>query len=78
MFEAAACAGLAGLIFTCVEIATVESLRGMLARWNITSAIAGRDTLEIDNSALTADAVARRIATPLRAADGRRNPKGAA
>ena len=32
------------------------------ARRNLTSAIAGRGTLEIDNSALTADAVVRRIA----------------
>jgi hypothetical protein len=44
------------------KIATVESLRGLLTRWNLTSAIAGRDTLDIDNSALSADAVARRIA----------------
>ena len=44
------------------KIATVESLHGVLARWNLTSAIAGRDTLEIDNSALAAGAVARCIA----------------
>ena len=44
------------------KIASVESLRGVLARWNLTSAMAGRDSLEVDNSALTADAAARRIA----------------
>jgi len=44
------------------KIATVESLRGVLARWNLTSAMAGRDTLEVDNTALSADTVARRIA----------------
>jgi len=44
------------------KIDTVKSLRGMLARWNLTSAIAGRASLDIDNSALAPEAVARRIA----------------
>ena len=44
------------------KIATVESLRWVLGRWNITSAIPGRTTPEIDNSALSAETVARRIA----------------
>jgi hypothetical protein len=44
------------------KINTVESLHRLLARWNLTSAMADRDSLEIDNSALTAEAAARRIA----------------
>jgi len=44
------------------KIATVESLRGLLARWNLTSAMAGRDTLDIDNTALAPATTARRIA----------------
>ena len=44
------------------KLATVESLRGALARWTLTTAIPDRKALEIDNSALTAEAVAHRIA----------------
>jgi hypothetical protein len=36
-------------------------VRGVLTRWNLTSSMAGRDTLEVDNSALSAETVARRI-----------------
>lgn len=43
-------------------IATVESLRGVLERWNLTSTIPDRATLDIDNSILAAEAAARRIA----------------
>lgn len=45
------------------KITSVEALRGALARWNFTAAIPFRESLEIDNSALGADAVARYIAT---------------
>ena len=34
----------------------------LVARWNLTAAIPARDTLAIDNSAMPADAAARRIA----------------
>ena len=44
------------------KLTSVESLRGALAHWNLTAAIRVRETLEIDNSTLTAEAVARRIA----------------
>jgi hypothetical protein len=45
------------------KIADVGSLRAGLARWNLTSPIPFRASLEIDNSALAAHEVARRIAT---------------
>ncbi len=44
------------------KITNVESLRTALSRWNFTAAIPFRETLEIDNSALAAAAVAQRIA----------------
>jgi hypothetical protein len=44
------------------KIATVESLRRALGRWNLTSLIADRATLDIDNSTLAAETAARRIA----------------
>jgi chloramphenicol 3-O-phosphotransferase len=45
------------------KITSVESLRGALARWNFAAAIRAGETLEIDNSTLEADEVARRIAS---------------
>lgn len=48
------------------KITSVESLRKMVARWNCGAAIPFRESLEIDNSALGADAVARRIAIHFR------------
>jgi len=44
------------------KLTNVESLRSAMTRWNLTAAIPSRETLEIDNSTLTADEVARRIA----------------
>jgi hypothetical protein len=44
------------------KITSVEWLRNALARWNLTSAIAGRETFDVDTSTLGAEAVARRIA----------------
>jgi hypothetical protein len=44
------------------KITEVASLRRMLARWDFDSPIPFRPGLEIDNSALGADVVARRIA----------------
>jgi chloramphenicol 3-O-phosphotransferase len=44
------------------KITSVEQLRGAQARWNLTAAVPLRESLEIDNSALSADAAARRIA----------------
>jgi len=44
------------------KITSVEWLRDALARWNLTSPIAWRETLEVDNSTLSAEAIARRIA----------------
>jgi len=44
------------------KITSVDWLRSALGRWNLTSAIAWRETLEVDNSTLDAEAVARRIA----------------
>jgi hypothetical protein len=43
------------------KITSVAKLRDALARWNFTRTIPSRETLEIDNSALSADVVARRI-----------------
>ena len=43
------------------KITTVDSLRKMLTRSNLTGTIPWREGLEIDNSALRADEVARRI-----------------
>jgi hypothetical protein len=45
------------------KITSVEALRGALARWNFAAAVRPGETLEIDNSVLEADAVARRIAS---------------
>jgi len=44
------------------KITSVETLRGALARWNFSVPVRVRETLEIDNSSLEAEAVARRIA----------------
>jgi hypothetical protein len=44
------------------KITNVQALRGALARWNFAAAIRVCETLEIDNSALEAEAVARHIA----------------
>jgi hypothetical protein len=44
------------------KMSSVDDLRGALRRWNLTAPIARRPTLEIDNSTLSAEAVARRIA----------------
>ena len=44
------------------KMASVEDLRWALGRWNLTAAIASRPTLEIDNSTLSPEAAARRIA----------------
>ncbi len=44
------------------KITTVERLRDALTRWNFAATIPSRETLEIDNSSLTAEEVARRIA----------------
>ena len=44
------------------KITSVESLREGLARWNLTAAIPFCESLEIDNSALGAEAAAQRIA----------------
>ena len=44
------------------KITSPEQLRGALARWNLDAAVPFRDSLEIDNSRVTADAVAARIA----------------
>jgi hypothetical protein len=43
------------------KITAVDSLRRMLARSNLTAAIPWRENLEVDNTGLTADEVARRI-----------------
>jgi hypothetical protein len=45
-----------------------KSLREAMARWNLSSPIAMRESLEIDNSSLSAEAVARRIADHFRLA----------
>jgi len=45
------------------KITDVQALRGALARWNFAAVIRVRENLEIDNSALEAEAVARCIAT---------------
>lgn len=47
------------------KITTVEQLRGAMARWNLTAAVPFRPSLEIDNSALDAERVARQIAERL-------------
>jgi len=44
------------------KLTSVESLREGLASWNLTVAIPFRESLEIDNSTLEAEAAARRIA----------------
>ena len=44
------------------KLASVESLRGALARWNLTTAIPDRPGLEIDNSTQSPAVVAQRIA----------------
>lgn len=44
------------------KITSVDGLRGAQARWNLTSAVPLRESLEIDNSALSAELAARRIA----------------
>ena len=44
------------------KITSVESLRQVLASWNVTAAIPFRESLEIDNSALEPAAAALRIA----------------
>jgi hypothetical protein len=44
------------------KITSVEQLRGAQARWNLTAAVPLRESLEIDNSALSAALAARRIA----------------
>ena len=57
------------------KVSSVEWLRNAQARWNLTSAIAWRETFDVDNSALSAEAVARRIADhlalPVQATPGR-------
>lgn len=45
-----------------------KSLREAMARWNLSSPIPMRESLEIDNSSLSAEAVARRIADHFRLA----------
>lgn len=45
------------------KITSVEALRGALARWNFTRTVRAGETLEVDNSTLEADAVARSIAS---------------
>jgi hypothetical protein len=44
------------------KITNVQALRGALAQWNFAAAIRVRQTLEIDNSALEVELVARQIA----------------
>ena len=44
------------------KLASVDSLRAMMKRWNVTAAIPFGRTFDIDNSTLAADVVARRIA----------------
>lgn len=44
------------------KIASVDHLRVEMGRWNLTASIASRPTLEIDNSTLSPEAVAQRIA----------------
>jgi len=44
------------------KVNNVEQLRGALARWNLRAAIPFGESLEIDNSELGAEQVARRIA----------------
>ena len=44
------------------KMTSVADLRSALQRWNLTAPIAPRPTLEIDNSTLRPEAVARRIA----------------
>ena len=44
------------------KIVTVESLRAAFGRANLAARIQFRDGLDIDNSSLTPDAVARKIA----------------
>lgn len=44
------------------KVNSVEQLRRAQARWNLTSAVPLRESLEIDNSALSAEVAARRIA----------------
>jgi hypothetical protein len=44
------------------KITSTEQLRGAMARWNLDAPISFRDSLEIDNSALSAELAARRIA----------------
>ncbi len=45
------------------KITSVEALREALARWNFAGTVRAGETLEVDNSALEADAVAQRIAS---------------
>ena len=47
------------------KITSQEQLRGAMARWNLAAAVPFRPSLEIDNSALGAEWVARRIAERL-------------
>ena len=58
------------------KITTVEDLRGAMARWNLSAAVPFRPSLEIDNSALGAELVARRIAARL-SLPQRENPASA-
>ena len=44
------------------KLVGAKRLREAMARWNLSSPITMRESLEIDNSSLSADAVARRIA----------------
>ncbi|HEX6412333.1 MAG TPA: AAA family ATPase [Burkholderiales bacterium] len=50
------------------KIVGARSLREAMARWNLSSRIPMRESLEIDNSSLSAEAVARRIADHFRLA----------
>jgi len=44
------------------KLASVDDLARALRRWNLTAPMPGRTALEVDNSTLGAEAVARRIA----------------
>ena len=50
------------------KIVGAKSLREAMARWNLLSSIPMRESLEIENSWMSADAVARRIAEHFRLA----------
>jgi hypothetical protein len=57
------------------KVTTVDALRWVLAQWNCAEAIPFRPSLEIDNSALDAAAVARQIALHFRLPIGVKDPR---